>query len=198
MNNKNTITTPILFFGILFIFSLLALLVVNIAERSRNEIPIYNQVPPFSFMESRGQKFELQNLKGKINIIDFFFTTCRGPCPIMSAEMSKLYQYYAATEKVQFVSISVDPKRDSLEVLKAYSQRFAVNDLRWKFLNGDIEEIKRLSEEGFKLGADFPEMHNTNFILVDQNGFIRGYYDPFTETSMRLLKTHIRQLGKTL
>ena len=195
---KKTITTPIIFFGLLFVFSLFALLVVDFAEQSRNEIPVYNKVPEFSFMESRGQKFELTNLKGKINIFDFFFTTCRGPCPIMSKEMEKLYNYYKTTNKVQFVSVSVDPKRDTLSVLKAYAQKHGVNDNRWNFLHGEIEELKYLSEEGFKLGADFPDMHNTNFILVDQNGVIRGYYDPFTEASMTLLKTHIRQLGKTL
>lgn len=198
MQNKKTITTPILFFAILFIFSLFALLVVDFAEQSRNEIPMYDLVPEFSFVESKGEKFELENLKGKINIIDFFFTSCRGPCPLMSNEMEKLYSYYQSTDKVQFVSISVDPKRDSLAVLKAYAEKHGVIDNRWNFLNGDIEEIKRLSEEGFKLGADFPDMHNTNFILVDQNGTIRGYYDPFTGASMKLLKTHIRQLGKTL
>ena len=171
---------------------------VDFAEQSRNEIPVYDLVPEFSFTESKGQKFELENLKGRLNIIDFFFTTCRGPCPLMSKEMEKLYSYYQSTDKVQFVSISVDPKRDSLAVLRDYAQKHGVTDNRWNFLNGDIEEIKRLSEKGFKLGADFPDMHNTNFILVDQNGTIRGYYDPFTEASMKLLKTHIRQLGKSL
>jgi len=198
MNNKKTITTPILFFVLLFIFSFLALMVVDYAEQSRNEIPVYDLVPEFSFIESKGQKFELEDLKGKLNSIDFFFTTCRGPCPLMSTEMEKLYRYYQSTDKVQFVSISVDPKRDSLAVLREYAKKYGVNDNRWNFVNGHIEDIKRLSEEGFKLGADFPDMHNTNFILVDQNGYIRGYYDPFTETSMKLLKTHIRQLGKTL
>jgi protein SCO1 len=198
MQNKKTITTPILFFTILFIFSLFALLVVDFAEQSRNEIPVYDLVPKFSFVESKGQKFELEDLKGKMNIIDFFFTTCRGPCPLMSNEMGKLYSYYQSTDKVQFVSISVDPKRDSLSVLREYAEKHGVNDNRWNFVNGDIDEIKRLSEEGFKLGADFPDMHNTNFILVDQNGYIRGYYEPFTEASIKLLKSHIRQLGKTI
>lgn len=195
---KKSLTAPVLFFGILFVFSLFALLVVDFAEQSRKKIAVYNRVPQFSFMECRGQKFELENLKGKLNIIDFFFTTCRGPCPLMSKQMEKLYNYYQSTDKVQFVSISVDPKRDSLSVLQEYANKFGVIDNRWNFVNGNIEDIKRLSEEGFKLGADFPDMHNTNFILVDQKGFIRGYYDPFTETSMKLLKTHIRQLGKTL
>ena len=198
MKNKKTITTPILFFTILFIFSLFALFVIEFAEESRNQIPVYDQVPDFTFMESRGQQFGLKDLKSKLNIIDFFFTTCRGPCPLMSKEMEKLYNYYHTTDKVQFISISVDPKRDSLSVLKAYADKHGVSDNHWNFLNGDIEEVKRLSEEGFKLGADFPDMHNTNFILVDHNGIIRGYYDPFNDSSMRLLKTHIRQLGKSL
>jgi protein SCO1/2 len=198
MKNKRIITTPILFFGFLFVFSLFALLVIDYAEQSRNEIPVYSSVPEFFFIESIEQKFDQENLKGKLNIVDFFFTTCRGPCPLMSKEMEKLYKYYQSTDKVQFVSISVDPMRDSLSVLREYAKKHGVIDNRWSFLKGDIEEIKRLSEEGFKLGADFPDMHNTNFILVDQNGFIRGYYDPFIEASMKLLKTHIRQLGKTL
>jgi protein SCO1/2 len=185
-----------LFFSliILFLLSVLALIVINLANKSREDLPILGEVPAFNFVERTGVSFGDENMKGKINIVNFFFTTCKGPCPIMNARVAELYKKYSTTNEVRFVSISVDPKRDSLAVLRQYADEFGVTDDRWLFLRGDLDEVHRVSEKGFMLAGDLPTIHSTKLILVDENRKIRGYYDSFEEESLRLLTVHVREL----
>ena len=179
---------------ILFILSVLTLIVIDLANESRTDLPVLGNVPEFSFVERNGMAFGSDTMKGKINIINFFFTTCQGPCPIMNARVAELYKKYSSTDKVRFISISVDPKRDSLAVLRKYADNFGVTDQRWLFLRGELEEVHRVSEQGFMLAGEFPTIHSTKLILVDQKNNIRGYYDSFNEESLRLLTVHVREL----
>jgi len=181
--------------GVFFILAVMALLVINQARRSRAEIPILAQLPEFTFIQQNGQPFELINMKGKISVVDFIFTRCKGPCPIMATKMGELYNLYSGSEKVQFVSISVDPDNDSLPVLRDYAARQGVTDNRWVFLRAPIDSVINLSENGFKIAADdLPGGHTTRFILVDSKGRIRGYYDGLDNASLEIMKTHIRRL----
>ena len=179
---------------ILFIMSVLALIVIDLANKSRSDLPILGDVPVFNFIERSGMPFGYDDMKGKINIVNFFFTTCRGPCPIMNARVAELHKKYSTTDKVRFISISVDPKRDSLTVLRQYANDFGVTDDRWFFLRGELDEVHRVSEEGFMLAGDLPTIHSTKLVLVDENQKIRGYYDSFDEESLRLLTVHVREL----
>lgn len=182
-------------------FSLIVLMIVigyNVIEKAQNsvaDLPFLGEVPQFSFVSQANQPYGLENLKGKISVVDFMFTRCLGPCPVMSGNMAKLYQATATHPDVQYVSISVDPEFDSISVLAEYASSFNVNDNRWTFLRGEMDSVKSLCEGGFMLAADeLPGNHSTKFILVDQSGFIRGYYDGMSEASMTILKTDIRQL----
>ena len=179
---------------ILFFLSVLALIVIDLANKSRSDLPILGEVPVFNFTERSGMPFGNENMQGKINIVNFFFTTCRGPCPIMNARVAELYQKYSTTDKVRFVSISVDPVRDSLAVLRKYANDYGVTDDRWLFLRGELDEVHRVSEQGFMLAGDLPTIHSTKLILVDKDSKIRGYYDSFDEESLRLLTVHVREL----
>ena len=179
-----------------FILAVASLLVINQARRSRNEVPVLGQLPDFTFTERSGRPFGLADMKGRINVVDFIFTRCKGPCPIMATKMGELYELYDSSSKVQFISISVDPEHDSLTVLQAYAERQGVTDNRWVFLHGAIDSVVNLSENGFKIAADdLPGGHTTRFILVDQKGRIRGYYDGLDDASLGIMKTHIRQLA---
>ena len=109
---------------ILFVLSVIALIVIDMAHKSRSDLPALGQVPDFNFVERNGLTFGKDNMKGKINIVNFFFTNCQGPCPIMNARVAELYKKYATTDKVRFISISVDPKQDSLAVLRKYANDF--------------------------------------------------------------------------
>jgi protein SCO1/2 len=172
-----------------------AYLVVNQAEKSRSELPILGQLPSFELTERSGEPFGTENLRGRVHVFDFIFTSCQGPCPVMAVNMGDLYRSFAASEQVRFVSITVDPDFDSPEVLEQYAQDQGVTDDRWLFLRGDVDTVAALCENGFLLAADdLPGGHSTKFVLVDDQARIRGYYSGTDEASMRVLKEHLSYL----
>ncbi len=178
-----------------FIMAVAALLVINQARRSRAAIPVLGQLPEFTFTSQEGRPFGLTDLKGKISVVDFIFTRCKGPCPVMATKFGELYKLYAGSDKIQFISITVDPENDSLPVLKEYAGRQGVNDNRWVFLRAPIDSVVHISEAGFKIAAEnLPAEHSTRFVLVDGEGRIRGYYDGLDDASIEIMKTNIRQL----
>jgi protein SCO1/2 len=172
-----------------------ATFVIIEAQSSHSNLEILGTVPQFQLTERSGAAFGSKDMQGKINVVDFIFTSCQGPCPVMADNMSSLYKSFGGSNEVQLISISVDPTRDRLAVLQEYARKQGVTDNRWVFLRGDIDTIKWLSEGVFKLAADdLPAMHSTKFILVDDKGQIRGYYSGTDKASINVLKTHIREL----
>jgi len=184
----------------LLVLGLIAILVVNQANRSRSRIPVWGQLSDFEFTAAyTGQPFGLDQMKGKLNVVDFIFTSCKSACPIMAVNMAELYDLYKGSDKVQFVSISVDPERDTLEALLEYGRKLGVDDDRWVFLRAPIEQVVELCEKQFMLAADaLPMGHTTKFILVDQYGQIRSYHEGLDNDSMTGLKNNIGQLAKEL
>ena len=200
MASKSRHTVPILIAAaIISILGLTATFVIIEARGSLGELPVLATVPKFELAEQNGTSFASRDMMGKISVVDFIFTSCEGPCPIMADNMSDLYRAFAGSHKVQFVSISVDPARDRLAVLHEYALRQGVTDTRWVFLRGDLNTIKWLSESGFMLAADeLPAMHSTKFVLVDDKGQIRGYYSGTDKASVNILKRHIKELVKDI
>ncbi len=182
----------------LFIILVVAMNVIRKAQQSQAALPQLYPLPEFSFTERNGQPFGLEQMKGKINVVDFIFTRCGGPCPLMAKSMGQLYSAFARSDKVQLVSITCDPDYDSLAVLRDYANDLGVTDQRWVFVRGEKEEMKQLYEQGFKLAGELPFEHSTKLILVDQNGWIRGYYDYNDPIALDLLKQHIASLVKNL
>lgn len=189
---------------IILIFSFVVLLgigaswVINKANSS-HDIPIIKPVPDFSFKNQFGSTFNETNLKNKITVLDFIFTTCPGPCPIMTYNMVDLYHDFDSVSEVQFVSITVDPEMDTKEILKEYADLNGVDDQRWHFLYSDIDSIKKLKKEGFMLYADkLPQGHAIKFILIDHNGNIRKYFDGTDEASMKILRKDLTKLVKKI
>jgi len=165
------------------------------AEASRGSLPIIGEIPQFNMIDQDGRPFGRDNLNGKINIVDFFFTSCPGVCPVMHGNMIDLYNSLGETDLARIVSVSVDPARDSLPVLQAYADSLEVSDDMWVFLRAPIEQVVELCEKGFMLPADnLPMGHTTRFTLVDSQGRIRGYYDGMDRASIRILKNHLRLL----
>jgi protein SCO1/2 len=149
---------------------------------SSRPLPSYGDIPPFELTNQDAQPFGLHTLAGKIWIADFIFTTCPGPCPIISTRMAEL-QKPLANSDVRLISFSVDPEKDSPEVLRAYADKLRKEPIRWDFLTGPLDTITSLSRDGFKLALAAGEepgtgpVHSTRFVLVDRHGTIRGYYD---------------------
>ena len=192
MHNKNRD----LILGVIAVLMLaiISLVIIDLADTSRAQIGIFGQVPDFTFVEKNGEAFGKQEMLGKYHIVNFFFTSCQGPCPFMNAKVAELYKKYVTSDEVRFVSISVDPATDSLHVLREYAKKFGVTDDRWLFLRGEIDAVQALTEKGFKLAGDLPNLHSTKLILVDRRGNIRGYYDSYDDDSLNLLTTHVRTL----
>lgn len=110
----------------------------------------YGSVPPFQLTNQRSEPFGSEQLTGKIWIADFVFTSCPGPCPMISSRMSELQKPLEETD-VDLVTFTVDPETDTPEVLRAYAERLHARDSRWDFLTGDKTAIYNLTREGFKL-----------------------------------------------
>lgn len=197
MNKAGNITRLISLAIVFGILATVAFVVIDKANRSRMELPILNEVAQFEFVERSGEPFGKDQLLGKISVVDFFFTRCVGPCPVMAVQMNRLYEIFSDFDQVQLVSITVDPDVDSLPVLKQYARDLEINDHRWLFVRGEYEVLKPLSEKSFMLAADdLPGGHSTKFVLVDQLGMIRGYYSGTEPESIDLLIMHIKLLAK--
>ncbi|MCF7805863.1 MAG: SCO family protein [Candidatus Marinimicrobia bacterium] len=197
MSSKRSL--PVVFvwgFSIVLILAIVAWVVINQAHRSRADLPSYGDIPQFEFVNQDGDPFGTEEIMGEITVLDFIFTNCEGPCPIMSSKMSQLYTQYSNAEQLQFVSISVDPARDTLEALKAYGKRHGVNDDRWNFLRAPIDSVRKVSMDGFMLGGNFPMGHSTKFVLIDPKGEIRGYYNSLEDASIEALKSDIKVLAE--
>lgn len=174
---------------------ILGMIVTTQAIKSRSDLPRYGKVTAFNFAKADGGSFSDRDLKGKISVVDFIYTGCGDLCPMMTQRMTELYRLYAGSQVVQFVSITVDPEHDTPEVLSAYAKETGVTDSRWVFLTGPQAEVANLSEHGFLLSAqDLPEGHSKQFILLDRQGWIRGYYDG--TGNMAVLADHIKMLAK--
>jgi protein SCO1/2 len=155
---------------------------IQVNALSNRPLPSYGAVPPFALVNQDAHPFGSQQLSGKIWIADFIFTTCPGPCPIISTRMSELQKPLAKSD-VHLVSFTVDPEKDTPEVLRGYADKLRKEPYRWDFLTGPVDTIGSLSRDGFKLGLsegeqpDTGPVHSTRFVLVDRHGKIRGYYD---------------------
>ena len=159
----------------------LLLIPLLFACQHQSDLPKLFPVPNASLIDEQGRPVSLESMKGTVTVYDFIFTNCSGICPIMSRNMAALTQKIPDDAPVRFVSISVDPERDTPAVLRQYAQRFR-NDDRWVFLTGDREAILRLSVDGFKLAAGDPVpggeplLHSSKFAVADKEGVIRQYY----------------------
>jgi protein SCO1 len=172
----------LLLFPIVVGGGLLLLRQLEVSVLAHRPLPTHGAVGPFSLTNQFDQRFGSEDLAGKIWIADFVFTSCRGPCPIISSRMSELQKPLKGTD-VHLVSFSVDPETDTPPVLRAYADKVKAQEGRWDFLTGPKSVIYDLSVKAFKLGVseqgDEPgqPVHSTRFVLVDQHGDIRGYYD---------------------
>lgn len=160
-------------------------------------LPEFGAVPAFSLTTNDHRTFTDQDFRDKVTITDFIFTTCAGPCPIMSGQVQELQSTLGGNSSIQFVSFSVDPETDTPEVLTEYANRFGAIKDRWVFLTGPKEVIYDAIRNGFHLAIEDDEnaiAHSTKFVLVDTEGEIRGYYDSEEDGSMKKLVEDAKSL----
>ena len=159
---------------------------------------VVGSVPDFSLTNQQGEPLELSDMAGKIWIADFIFTNCPTICPAMTQEMARLQSEFVA-DPIYFVSFSVDPERDTIEVLSRYAKAYGADDRRWHFLTGDKTQIYQLAEQGFSLSAghDGSEIfHSSRFVLVKPDGNIHNHYDSQDAPAMLRLRRDVKALLK--
>ena len=141
-------------------------------------LEVFKTVPDFTLTASSGSPFQYSaQLKGKVWVADFMFTTCAGPCPRLSTQMRHVQAALSVLPQVKLVSFTVDPANDTPEVLAAYAKRYAADPARWFFLTGPPTTLQMLSMDTFMLSKVDAQMdHSTRIVLVDQQGRVRKYY----------------------
>lgn len=175
----------------------------NLHQRPLEGLGAYGSVPDFVLVERSGTEVRLAGLRGTVWLADFIYTNCQDTCPLQTAEMAKLQEHLEDTPGFKLVSFSIDPQKDTPEVLSRYADRFGADANRWLFLTGPKDQIMRLVQEGFRLSAvsaapSGPEadviLHSTRFVLVDKQAQIRGYYDSRDAQALQRLQKDIALL----
>lgn len=165
----------------------------------------FHQIPPFQLTNQEGETITEQNFEQKIYVADFFFTTCPGICPKMTANMAVLQEAFEEDESVLLLSHSVTPEGDSASVLKEYANNKGVISGKWHLATGERSQIYRLGRRFYfveeDLGYDKGEdgfLHTENFILVDANRHIRGIYNGLNKTAINQLIADIETLKQEI
>jgi len=179
----------------------------NQGHNSSNELPRIGTVPTFNLTERSGKNISNKDLAGKIWVADFVYTTCPGPCPMITANMAKIQAATAKDPRVQLVTFTVDPQSDTPAVLAAYADRYAADHDKWWFLTGPEKPLYDLIQNGFfqvvqdnrgkpPEDGQFQVTHSTYFVLVDGNGSVRGSFDGVGADGRADLLKSIKMLEK--
>jgi protein SCO1/2 len=145
---------------------------------------VYPRIPHFQFTNQDGKHVTNNTYRGRIWVVEFFFTSCPTICPIMNKQLNRLYKKLDKQERaaLQFLSFSIDPTTDNPTVLKKYQLKHKINYKNWDFLTGNETETHRLGIQNFLTfaGKDSESAggyaHSGSFTLVDAKGYVRGVY----------------------
>jgi protein SCO1/2 len=161
----------------------------------------FHRIPPFCLVNQNGDTVTEKSFEDKIYITDFFFTTCPGICPKMTANMSVLQEEFLNNDEVLLLSHSVTPETDSVPILRDYAESKGVNSKKWHLVTGNRDQIYQLGrkayfvEEDLGLKKDEDEfLHTENFVLIDKNRHIRGIYNGLNKGSVNQLIADVRTL----
>jgi len=163
------------------------------------------QVQTFAFNKEDGTIFTNEEMKGKVCVVEYFFTTCPSICPRMNNNMKKIYETFKDEKNFMILSHTCDPKHDSVSKMKHYADSLKVDTKTWAFLTGRKDSLYNMARNSY--GIDDPKnmvanidddfMHSQFFALVDKNGIVRGQvYDGLKEDELEKLKKDIRSLLK--
>ncbi len=143
----------------------------------------YHTIADFELVNQNGDTITQETYTGKIYIADFFFTTCPTICPVMTANMADIQEVIREDDEIMLLSHSVTPEIDSVEQLKNYALKKGVIDSKWNFVTGSKKQIYELARKSYLAvltdgdGGPYDMIHTENFILVDKERRIRGFYD---------------------
>lgn len=193
----------ILLFMLMIALPLVSIYFLNAGNKYRKtqfkKLTTKGKVTDFSFVDQDGQIYTQDSIKGKIVIADFFFTRCPGPCQKMAQNLSRVQHAFRDRNDVVILSHTVDPKHDSVAVLKRYADKVGANPYKWYFLTGEKANLYQQAKSGYKLPVGDGDNHG-NFIhseyvaLVDTALNIRNYYDATDAAKINEMITHIAMI----
>lgn len=161
----------------------------------------FHRIPPFTLVNQAGDTINEETFADKIYVVDFFFTTCPGICPKMTANMMALQDEFLSETEVLLLSHSVTPRADSVPILEKYAEDKGISIDTWHLATGDQGDIYRLGRKAYfveeDLGLEKSEdefLHTENFVLVDKKRHVRGIYNGLNKTSVRQLIVDIKTL----
>jgi protein SCO1/2 len=159
---------------------------------------LYQTIAKFKTVNQYGDSVTNKNLDGEIYVADFFFTTCPSICPVMHRNMLSVYNAFKSTGDIKIISYTIDPKHDSVPVLKKYADKLGVTGNTWWFLQGNKDEIYKLSESYLvrKPEEDAKQqfIHDGSFLVVDKQKRVRGAYDGTDPKQVEQMIADIKEL----
>jgi protein SCO1/2 len=185
----------------------LALALAACRDQSESKVSLdsYGQLPSFALTNQFGREFKADELRGRIAVVDFIFTSCPDVCPLLTERLNGLRRELPQTVPVSYVSISVDPEHDTPERLRTFAtQHAAVAEHVW-FLTGPIDQVKDVVTRGFKQAMELQPMregqprnvlHGSHFVLVDAAGSIRGYFASDSQGTAELKRAVLSLAGR--
>ena len=172
----------------------------GLVDSTLQHVKEYHKIAPFRLLNQNGKVITQRDYEDLIYIADFFFTTCPSICPIMTDNMVRIQTQILEDDKVKLLSFSVTPQIDSVPQLKKYALEKGVVDAKWNLLTGDKKEIYSLARKSYFVvkkdgdGGPHDMIHTENFVLVDPDKRIRGYYDGTDKAAMKNLMEDITTL----
>lgn len=186
-------TAKFLILGTIFLAPTIWGLFWKFSKTSYNKLPVMGEiemtgdttpwlVPDFSFISQTGDSVTQKNFEGKIYVANFFFASCPDVCPKMNRNLHLVYEKFKKHPDIKFISHTVDPENDTLEVLSEYAKKMHVDNTKWYFVTGRKLDIYNLAENAYKavaVSGDKPStfIHSDKLVLVDKEKHIRGIYD---------------------
>ena len=156
-------------------------------------------IPAFKMVNQEGDTLTEETVEGSIYVADFFFTSCPTICPKMKQQLLRVYEKYESEPKVKILSHSIDPRHDSVSVLKEYAEKLGVSAPKWHFMTGERDSIYTLARAYMIPAEEDPEApggyaHSGAFLLIDENRHVRGVYDGTDPESVDKLLRDIKTL----
>ena len=177
-----------------------AMVTPELVDESIQYVKKYHTIAPFSMTNQNGQPITEKDYDNTIYVADFFFTTCPSICPIMTKNMYALQEKLADLPQVKLLSFSVTPQIDSVAQLKRYALKNKVDDARWNLVTGSKKDIYQLARKSYLVvkddgdGGPYDMIHTENFVLVDKQKRIRGFYDGTQQEAMDAIYNDIKLL----
>ena len=173
----------------------------KLVDSSIIHISKYHKISDFELTNQNGQKITQEFYNNKIYVADFFFTTCQDICPIMTKNMFRLQEELKDDNDILFLSHTVIPEVDTVQQLKKYAVENNVDDSKWNLVTGEKKQIYDLARRSYLAVEDaeygkFDMIHTENFILIDKQRQIRGFYDGTNDDEIEQLISDIIILKK--